>query len=125
MLYASGECNPKRNYYTQGWYTSKLTNNCEFYSSSYELKYMNLLDTGDMPWTKKHKIIIPYTDLYEVNRYYIPDFLVGDLYLDEVKPSVLVDSYIDNNILKIEAARKYCDTNNLIFRIITEKELEI
>jgi len=124
-MYSDGTLNPKRNYYKQGYYTSTITDEEEFYSSSYELKYMEILDNNGVFWTKKHKIIIPYIDDNMVSRYYIPDFLVENVYLDEVKPSNLVDSSIDNNHLKMEAARIWCQDNGLEFRVITEKELKI
>jgi len=124
-LVADGKFNPKRNYYKQGYYTSVITNKSEYYGSSYELKRMQQLDNMGVTWTKKHKIIIGYKDEKGKNRYYVPDFLVNNTILEEVKPFRLVDSTIDNNIYKKTAAIEYCRNNGLQFRTITEKELGI
>ena len=56
-------------------------------------------------------------------RYYIPDFLVSNKIIEEIKPKRLLNE--DNNLLKFKAGTKYCNQNNLIYKILTEKELGI
>lgn len=124
-LISSGIYHPKRNHYKQGFYTSVITHKKEFYGSSYELKRMEQLDSMGLKWTKKHGITIKYIDAMGHSRYYIPDFLVENKILEEVKPKSLVNSVTDNNCYKNEASQKYCTENNLQYRIITEKELNI
>lgn len=123
-LIAEGKCNPKRNFYKQGWHHSTVTGNDEWFGSSYEEKRMKQLDNLNIKWTKKHGIRIPYVDPVGNTRNYVPDFLVGSNIIEEVKPSNLVKSKVDNNNLKYDAAIEYCKLNNYQYRIITEKELK-
>lgn len=86
-----------------------------YYRSSYELIF--LFQSCENPLIEKIKstpFIIPYE-----NKNYVPDFLINDKYLIEIKPQKLVA--LNEN--KFNAARKFCEDNNLIFKIITEKEL--
>ena len=86
---------------------------------------MQQLDIIGNIWTKKHGIKIKYLDTNGKLRYYIPDFLINNKILEEIKPLVLVNSPTFNNNLKQSAAIEYCKENNLEYRIITEKELKI
>ena len=122
-LVASGKFNPKRNYYKQGYYISKVTGNREWFGSSYEERRMIQLDSLGMRWTKKHGIKIKYIDSKQNLRHYIPDFLIGDDIIEEVKPSNLVHSNMDNNNLKYDAAIEYCKLNGYHYQVITEKDL--
>jgi hypothetical protein len=123
-LIAEGKCNPKRNFYKQGWHHSTVTGNDEWFGSSYEEKRMKQLDSLNIKWTKKHGIRIPYIDPIGNRRNYVPDFLVNSNIIEEVKPSNLVKSKVDNNNLKYDAAIEYCKLNNYQYRIITEKDLK-
>jgi len=111
--------------FKHGHYTSKISGIKEFYGSSYELKRMKQLDKMVVNWTKKHGIRIEYLDKNNKIRCYIPDFLIENKIIEEVKPLVLVNSKMNNNIFKKLAAEKYCKKNNLEYRTITEKELGI
>ena len=124
MLIANGKCNPKRNFYKQGWYCSAVTGNKEWFGSSYEQRRMLQLDKLNVKWTKKHGIRIPYIDPLGNIRNYVPDFLIEDSIIEEVKPHNLVRSKVDNNNLKYDAAIEFCKNNNYTYRIITEKDLE-
>ena len=66
---------------------------------------------------------IKYIDSKQNSRHYIPDFLIGDDIIEEVKPSNLVHSSMDNNNLKYTAAIEYCKSNGYHYKIITEKDL--
>lgn len=109
----------------RGKYYSKLNKEWFYYDSSYELLRMKQLDLYQLPWTKKHGIKIPYFDKNGISHYYIPDFLINNKIIEEVKPAKLINSNYVNNNLKIKAGKKYCKDNNLFFRTITEKELFI
>jgi len=123
-LIAEGKVNPKRNFYKQGWYITKQGNQ-EWFGSSYEEKRMRQLDTAGIKWTKKHGIRIPYVDAIGNTRNYVPDFLVENKFIEEVKPSNLVNSVFDNNILKHAAAEEFCYRNKKYqYRIITEKDIK-
>lgn len=121
-LIASGVVNPKRNYYKQGWYT-KVDGSKEWFGSSYEERRMVQLDKIGVKWTKVHGIRIPYIDPLGKTRNYVPDFLIDNIIVEEVKPSNLVNSTVDNNNLKYDAAIEFCKVNGYQYRIITEKEL--
>jgi len=60
-------------------------------------------------------IKIEYVDCLGHNRTYRPDFII-DNELIEIKPKRLHSS--PNNLLKFEAAKKYCENNNLTFNVI-------
>ena len=111
------------NYYTQGYYISKITNNTEYYASSYELKRMEQLDKLGVKWTKKHNIKIKYLDKNNTEHYFIPNLLVNNTIVEEIKPINLLNN--NNNQEKFLAAEKYCKNNDLIFKVLTEKELGI
>lgn len=108
--------------YVKGIYICK-NGNVEYYDSSYEHKRMKQLDEMDVKWTKKHKIRIKYIDRQKINRFYIPDFLINDNIIEEVKPASLVYSEYQNNDLKMKALNDYCSKKNIEYRIITEGEL--
>lgn len=105
--------------YKTGYYTSSKTGNIEYYHSSWELNKMRLLDMSDnvVEWTKNHTIRIPY--LYNNNiHHYVPDFLIkmadSRIILEEVK------GYIKDKVvfdLKCIAAKKYCQDNNIEYKI--------
>lgn len=62
---------------------------------------------------------------YSINgrdRNYIPDFIVNDKYLIEVKPKKLVNSPIVT--LKKDAAISYCNERGLIYKIISPRLIE-
>lgn len=68
---------------------------------------------------------IPYY-YHQVQRYYIPDFLVermdGKKLLIEVKPKCFLDAAI--NVAKFAAASEYCEKNGLEFQVWTQEQLE-
>ena len=114
-----------RSKFKTGYYTSKTSNITFFYQSSYELKRMQQLDKLGVKWTKRHGIRIKYIDYDGKERYYVPDFLINDKIIEEVKPGSLLNSRFFRTPLKTAAGIEYCKLNNLEYRIITEKELEI
>jgi len=109
--------------FRKGWYT-KLDGTKEFYESSYEKKYMEIMDSKGVEWTKKHGIRIQYLDpTTRTNRYYVPDFLVNGIELHEVKPKK--QTTLPKILAKTKAAKKYCLTNKMKYNIITEKNLDL
>jgi hypothetical protein len=121
---AKGRISPTKTKHLHGYYISTMTSKREYYQSSYELIRMKQLDNSGERWTKKHGIVIPYMNRNKKQRY-IPDFLVNNSIIEEVKPSVLINSVCFNNKEKIKYAKKFCKKNGYSFRIITEKELGI
>ena len=120
---SSGTFIPIAQDYKQGYIINISTGKYEFYASSYEKLRMEQLNEQNVSWTKKHKIKIKYIDKNGIFRYYIPDFLINNVVVEEIKPSRMLNE--DNNPLKFEAGKEYCKNNNLEFKIITEKELGI
>ena len=121
-MIANGTFNPNSNF-NNGIYTSKISKRKEYYSSGYELIRMKQLDDLKLKWTKKHGIKIEYVDKNGILRKYIPDFLIENKILEEVKPYNMLK--FGNNPLKFKILKKYCKINNLNYNIITEKELGI
>ena len=118
---ANGEFNTNSPIYKQGWYTSTLTENKEYYQSSYELERMKQLDEEGIYWTKKHKIYIEYTDLDGIKRYTIPDFLVNTLpkkTFEETKNQL--DEYV---YWKICETIKWCEENNYEYKLLFGKDI--
>ena len=86
---------------------------------------MKQLDGLGLYWTKKHGIRIEYIDYFGKRRKYIPDFLINDCIVEEVKPEKLLKCEKFYIPLKINAGIEYCKRKNLTYRIITEKDLNL
>lgn len=122
------------------------------YRSSWELKFMRYCDTKEniIEWGSE-EFFIPYFDptTNKVRRYF-PDFILKikendgkiNKYIVEVKPKrqtikpsqtprKKTKTYInevltyEKNLAKWKAAEEFCMDRNIIFKIITEKELDI
>jgi len=115
------------------------------YRSSWELKYLHLLDkSDDILEFSSEETIIPYQDHEGKIRRYFVDFKIkdknGNISLVEIKPykettppilsegkktKTKINEILtyDKNQKKWKAARKFCDKMGWKFLIITEKEL--
>jgi hypothetical protein len=95
-----------------GWY------NDIYFRSLHELSFLvNMVDRFGL------NIKSGELEEYSVNyifegseRKYFSDWIVNDKYMVEIKPKKLKKTGI--NLVKFEAARNYCNENNLIFKII-------
>lgn len=114
-----------------GWFFSKINNREFYYRSSYELAAYIILDDEDAQsiiksW-KTEFIKIPYL-LNCVVKHTVPDISVeyksGKKQFVECKPQWKLDKD-EKTKAKIAATQKYCDENNIIFSVWTEKELGI
>lgn len=72
------------------------------------------------PESSAEDISIPYIDQFGHARTYHPDYRNANI-IYEIKPKKLIRS--KDNILKFEAAKKYCINNNLIFHLLTEDDI--
>lgn len=100
-----------------GWYKDKT-----FFRSIRELSYIVLfLEKSNVNWTTAESIKVPYTDWKGNLRTYHPDFKY-DYYLIEIKPKKLHLS--PSVVLKSEAAKKYCEANNMVYQLIDPPILE-
>lgn len=116
-----------------------------FFRSSWEFAFMRFLDSnpGVVEWNSE-EIVIPYKAHDGPHRYFVDFWFknsIGEQYLIEIKPSSKVSPpkepkrrtkrYLERlkehhiNTKKWEAAEKYCKERGMIFKIITEKELNI
>lgn len=97
--------------------------NFETYDSGFERQMMTRLDQDPAvrKWTKKHGIVIPWTDARHRQRRYIPDFLVeyndNSLALIEVKAANRVDSAEVQR--KRFAAEQWCRRRDMQYEIAT------
>lgn len=123
--YIIGKLQPHK-YYKYGSFFSIKNNKQIFYRSSYEKIYYKYLENNNMVISYVvEPIKIKYLNHKGLKRNYIPDVLVeynnSIKELTEIKPECFLKNEI--TILKIKALKKYCKENNLIPKIITEKEL--
>jgi hypothetical protein len=106
--------------WAKGKYVSKKSKKIYYYRSSWELLYMNVLDSDDavLSWDYE-PFSIPYSDGIKQRRY-IPDFVVikqNTKLLVEVKPTSLREHSV--NLLKKEAAVKWCKNNGYEYREVS------
>lgn len=102
-----------------GWYKDW------YFRSLRELSYMiEVIEKKNQKWeTGEKKIIIYYKDYDGTERTYKPDFIIDNKIIVEIKPKKLMET--PTNILKKEAAIKYCKEHNLKFKMIDVKLLSI
>lgn len=112
---SNGEFHP-HGHHKKGYYISKITGNKERYDSSWELIKMKNLDKQKVYWTKLHNIVIPYF-IKGIKHHYVPDFLIEDRIVEEIKPKELAL----NQKIKLKSGLKFCKYNNYIFKMICFK----
>jgi len=102
-----------------GWYKGW------FFRSLKELSYMvNVIEKKGIRWKSAEKgIKITYKDYKGSERTYRPDFILESKILIEIKPKKLMDA--PNNIRKKNAAIKYCKNNNMEYRMVDVKLLDV
>lgn len=114
-------CNPK---YKQGYFDSKKNGKKIHYRSSFELEMYNILENIEEVLEYDTECLgIEY--IYRgKKKMYLPDVIVKfkDLtYIIEIKPKHMLSDEL--NMIKFQAARQYCELNNMKFLIVTEDEL--
>jgi hypothetical protein len=95
-----------------GWY------NNWFFRSIKELSYMiNVIEKNNIEWinAESNMYQINYTDYKGNNRTYTADFILKNKYLIEIKPKKLW--YSDSVVRKKISAIKFCDENNLTYKL--------
>lgn len=93
-----------------GWY------NNWFFRSLRELSYMiNVIEKGNLVW-ESPKFKINYIDYKGNNRTYLPDFLIDNKKIVEIKPKKMHNTPLV--LLKKQAAIAFAQSNNLIYEII-------
>lgn len=110
---------PKSGRGRAGYYKGQL------FRSAYEFAYLKYLESKSIDI--KRDIVyepyrIPYCDKNDIERTYIPDFLLKDQnLLIEVKPKKRLCD--ENTKRKFAAAEHFCEDNNLQFSVVTEDDL--
>jgi len=106
----------------KAWFESTPT---QPFRSSWELKYMEYLDSKKVFYESNKSFYIPYNHPVKGRSFYVPDFLLYDgLYVTEVieiKPKKL--TFAETNMAKFNAAREVCNKNNITFSVLTEDDL--
>ncbi|RTL01055.1 MAG: hypothetical protein EKK57_05690 [Proteobacteria bacterium] len=121
-LYLDGKLEPYGKNHISGHFDSIKFNDRFYYQSSYELKFLEFCESS----IKINQLIkSPYRIEYEIDGRiynYIPDFLVNNKILIEIKPESLLE--FDKNPHKFKAGENFCIKNDIKFIIVTEAELE-
>lgn len=96
-----------------GWYKGTL------FRSLLELSYMVFLDSNNIKWesAENSKYTIPYFDkINKKNRNYLPDFIINENTIVEVKPKCY--HLNEDVVMKSEAAKEWCKLKGLKFEIL-------
>lgn len=102
-----------------GWYDGW------YFRSLRELSYVvRVIEKRIHKWEscETTNLTIPYKDYDGKCRNYTPDFILDKKIIIEVKPKFFMD--IPSNVLKKEAAIKFCKNNNMEYRMIDVKILD-
>ena len=91
-----------------------------FFQSSYELSFINYCIDNKISIIRSN-INFKYKNENKIMKLCIPDFIINENTIVEIKPFKLINHKINKN--KIKAIKKYCKNNNLNFKLITEKDL--
>lgn len=106
----------------QGKYFSHKFKINFYYRSSYELAFIKFCENISMvEQLKQGTIVIKYKNKEGRIHRYLPDFLINNKFLIEVKADRLINFGV--NPCKFKSARQYCRKNKLKFLIFTEKHL--
>lgn len=104
----------------QGYYYSIKFLKLFYYRSSYELRFLEWCEeSSDVFDLKSCPFRIPYISDEQKPKNYLPDFLLNNKLLVEIKPLAL----LEESSLKHLSAFEYCEENNYNFMFITEIEL--
>jgi len=105
-----------------GFYYSIKTKKRIFYRSSYELKFINMLENDSSVYKYVYEpFYIKYT--YNGNQHrYVPDFIINDKYIVEIKPGAMLED--GKTKAKINAGREYAKSNGYIFNVMTCEEID-
>lgn len=113
------------NGYKHGYYVSNKMTQSFYYRSSYELIRFNQLELDEnvVEYTIHHGISLEY-EINGKTKHYVPDILItykdGHMVLEEIKGWVR-DVMVFN--LKCDVAKKYCNSNNIEFKIVFKEGL--
>ncbi len=113
--------------FKNGWFVSERQNKKIYYQSSYELKFLNYLETNsEIEEFDRCKFSIELDDTGYHKHY--PDFIVknknGDTIIYETKAKFFYDKNKKSNDIKICKTVKFCRERGWKYRILFKKDLE-
>lgn len=118
----NGNHNPYSNC-LHGWFESKKFNKKFYYQSSYEFVFLEFCEKSDKVSSLQNvNFSIPYKDDDGKEHNYFPDFVVNGKIVIEIKPKNMLD--YNNNLKKIEYAKKFCSVYGYEYKLLMEKELD-
>lgn len=106
--------------------SNKCGKNIVTYRSSQEAIYNWFLDMVDttVEFYEPEPLRIEYE--FEGTHFYIPDFIIkyktGEIVIKEIKADFLMDDL--RTLAKIEAGKKHCEKNNVIYEVVSYREIE-
>lgn len=119
----AGKINPYGKGHKNGWYESPKSFRPIYYRSSYELRFLQLCDEeSQIKILAAEPFSIPYFNENGNLRNYIPDFLVNDQIIVEVKAAFQLSK--EQTKRKHLAAIEYCTHHNMIFIVLTNIDEE-
>lgn len=126
-MYRNGiNFNAAQQKYVTGTYESPKCDRVLYYRSSYELRYMKILDKDDNVESFEYERLFLDYEYKGKTHKYIVDFIVhykdGTTKLKEVKPSYLIEDEIVK--LKELAGRKYAAEHSMTYEFVTGDELK-
>lgn len=92
-----------------------------YFRSLLELNYFILFEQNE---EVKYYDVEPFQIKISNNSHYTPDVLINNQYLIEIKPSCHLN-YTDSKRFEseVEAAKKYCDENQLEYRVLYDTDI--
>jgi len=111
--------------FVSGWFFSQKSNKKMYYRSSWELKVLEYLEKSNkVRFFDTEPFAIDYK-LEEQAKKYVPDILItyvnGSRCLCEIKPEFFFNEI---TLIKIEAAKKWCEENHAKFQLVSNNEIE-
>lgn len=106
-----------------GYFNSKRQKIKIYYRSSYEERFLQVCENISSIKLKPCNLYIPYKTTKGIIHSYIPDFILNDQVIIEIKPKRMLN--YGNNKLKHMAGKEYCEKNGFKYLILTEDEIEI
>lgn len=116
-----GKCKTYGRGHQHGWFDSTKQGTRIYYRSSYELDFLKWCESNKKTFCSC-PFSIPYTSADGSVRQYLPDFLIDNKYVVEVKPKRLLNW--DVNLRKFTAAKNFCSEKGLNYYVITKEDLE-
>lgn len=104
-----------------GWFSDLQDGSEIYFRSSYEERFLEWCVRENRK-VRPCRVVIPYTTSEGLRRNYLPDFIVDETRMVEIKPQALCA--VGVNPAKFCAATAYCASKGMSFHIVTETFLD-